>query len=441
MTAIGRRYFAVLLATAVGPVAGLDVASAQVPSVTPPGVPGAPPLENPPLHVERPAYDPTATGKIVAFWERRVQRNPGGPLDQRELAAAYLARQRESGDIADAVHAEKAARKSLELLPRGNVAALTRLTRALLTQHRFPEALAEARKGAAIAPEFHRLVADIEIELGNYDAAKDALHEIPQEANDLNAKMLQARLDSIHGHPETALQLMEAARDLADESYDTPHEAVAWYHTMIGHTLIDSGKLEAGEGSCRKALEIFPKDYRALTGLAEAATWRRDWPAVIDFAEKSLALAPQNPEALALLGEAQAAKGDASASTATFAKLEALAHSFPRIYDRHWALFCADHDRNLDEALKLVRDDLELRKDVHGYDALAWVCYKKGLQAEAEAAMTTALAQKTQEAPLFFHASKIARAGGDTDRAEALLARARELNPYLVKAAEVVTGR
>ena len=442
MPPIGRWSPAwLLLAATAGSVVAPGFAAAQAPSVTPPGVPGAPPLEDPPLHVQRPAYDPQATAKVVAFWERRAQKNTRGALEQRELAAAYLGRQRETGDIADAVRAEAAARRSLELLKRSNVPALSRLARALLTQHRFPEALAEAERGAAIAPEFFRLVADIDFELGDYDAARAAVAQIPAVKDDLNAKMLQARLEEIDGHPESALRLMETARDLADDAYDMPHEAVAWYHTMVGHTLIDSGKLDAGEASCRKALAIFPRDYRALTGLAEAATWRRDWPATLAWAEKSLAIAPQNPEALALLGEAHAARGEADDAERTYRRLEDLAHSFPRIYDRHWALFCADHGRDLDEALALARADLNLRKDVHGYDTLAWVCFKKGLQAEAEAAMKTALAHGTQEAPLLHHASQIARAGGDTARADALLARARALNPYLVQAAEPTASR
>ncbi|MEJ7639296.1 MAG: hypothetical protein WKF75_15295, partial [Singulisphaera sp.] len=114
-----------------------------------------------------------------------------------------------------------------------------------------------------------------------------------------------------------------------------------------------------------------------------------------------------------------------------------LAHSFPRIYDRHWVLFCADTGRELDEALALARKDLELRQDVHAFDTLAWVCFKKGLQREAESTMPKALARGTQDASLFHHAGLIARAGGDRAKAEQYLTRARTLNPDLMKAEDV----
>jgi hypothetical protein len=58
---------------------------------------------------------------------------------------------------------------------------------------------------------------------------------------------------------------------------------------MVGHTLIDRGQLEAGERACRRALEIFPLDYRAMTGLAEAQMWRKNWKEVIAWGQKSFA--------------------------------------------------------------------------------------------------------------------------------------------------------
>jgi hypothetical protein len=53
----------------------------------------------------------------VAFWLKRVQAEPTGAIALRELAGAYLARARETGDISYAVKAEQAARKSLQVLP------------------------------------------------------------------------------------------------------------------------------------------------------------------------------------------------------------------------------------------------------------------------------------------------------------------------------------
>ena len=377
----------------------------------------------------RPPYDNQQIQKTVEFWERREKKDPRGAIARRNLAGAYLARARETGKIEDAVRAERAARSSLEILPHSNAVALNKLATALLSQHRFPEAARGRRCAAALDPEAERLRADILLELGDYQAARMALGRISNREEDLNLMALRARFAEVEGKMDRAIDLLEQAGRIADSSPDMPAEAVAWYHTMVGHRLIDTGKLVAGEQACNDALAIFPNDYRAMTGLAEAATARRDWQAAVAWGRKAVESSPQNPEAFRILGDAYMALGRTADAEKQYQLLEQLAHSFPRIYDRHWALFCADKGRQLDKALSLARNDLALRQDVHAYDTLAWVCFKKGLQKEAETAMAKALAQRTAEAPLLYHAAMIAHAGGDQVRANAYIARVQAINP------------
>ncbi len=389
-------------------------------------------VEDPSGPTTRPQYDENQVQKTVEFWEQREKKDPRGAIARCNLAAAYLARQRETGLIEDAVRAERAARASLAIRSSSNVAALNKLATALLTQHRFREALEVADRAVVLDPEAQRLRADILLELGDYQAARKALAQIPAREEDLNLLALHARFAELEGKMARSIELLREAGRIADTLPDMPTEAVAWYHTMVGHRLIDTGKLDEGAQSCRKALAIFPRDYRAMTGLAEAAAARRDWQGAVAWGRKAIETSPQNPEALKILGDAYAELGRTSEAEEQYHLLDQLAHSFPRIYDRHWALFAHDKGRQLDEALTLARKDLELRQDLHAYDTLAWVCFKKGLQKEAEAAMEKALSQGTAEAPLLYHAAMIARARGDQPRAEKYFARARSLNPTLM---------
>jgi tetratricopeptide (TPR) repeat protein len=381
---------------------------------------------------QRMPYDPELVSKTVAFWKKQAERDPEGALERRELAGAYLARQRETGDIADAVKAEEAARQSLKILPRNNSGALVRLARSLLAQHRFPEALVAARSALAYDPHAGRLLADVQIELGDYDAAERTLADSPPEADDLNSYALRARLEAINGKPHDALRLLQQAQRLTADRADMPAETVAWYQTMVGHALIELGQLDEGEQACRDALKVFPRDYRAMTGIAEAEAWRGDWRGAIEWGVKAVEVSPQNPTAIKLLGDAYAALGRDKEAERQRRLLKELAHSFPRIYDRNWALFCADMGRDLDEALGLARKDLELRRDAHAYDTLAWVCFKKGMLAEAESAMQKALARGTREAILLYHAGMIARAAGDPAQAKDYFTRARDINPHSI---------
>jgi tetratricopeptide (TPR) repeat protein len=380
----------------------------------------------------RTPYDPGLVSKAVAFWKQQAGRDPEGALERRELAGALLARHRETGDIADAVAAEEASRQSLKILPRNNADALVKLGRSLMAQHRFPEAMEAARLAAAYDPMALRLVADVAIELGDYDEAGRALADSPPRADDPNYHALMARLEAINGRPEAALRLLRTARRLASERADMPAEVVAWYHATLGHALIESGRLDEGERACRDALDDFPRDYRAMTAMAEAAAWRGDWRVAIERGTRAVEVSPQNPAAIKLLVDARAALGQHGEAERQRRRLEGLARSFPRIYDRNWAMFCADHGGDLDEALALARKDLELRHDIHAYDTLAWVCFQKGMLAEAESAMRKALGRGTREATLFYHAGMIARAAGEPGRARDYFTRARDINPHSI---------
>jgi tetratricopeptide (TPR) repeat protein len=381
---------------------------------------------------ERTPYDPGLIARTIAFWEQQSERDREGALERRELAGAYLARQRETGDIADAVKAEEAARQSLKILPHNNTDALVKLSRSLLAQHRFPEAMEAAQCAAAYDPKANRLLADIQIELGDYDAAERTLATVPRVADDLNYYAVAARLEAINGKPEVALRLLRQAQSLAVGRPDLPAETVAWYHVTVGHALIELGRLDEGELACREALAVFPRDYRAMTATAEAAAWRGDWRGAVEWGTRAVEIASQNPTALKLLADANAALGMDQEAQRQRQRLKELAHSCPRIYDRNWATFCADNGCDLDEALTLARKDLELRRDIHAYDALAWVCFKKDMLAEAERMMQKALARGTREATLLYHAGMIARAGGDRERAKDCFTRAREINPHSI---------
>ena len=378
-------------------------------------------------------YDPSRSAATVAFWERKAAGDAQGAIARRELAGAYLARGRETGDIADAVKAEAAARESLKILPRNNANAMIRLARALLGQHRFPEAREVAERAEKLDPEAARLRADIDLELGRVAEAKLALAAIPDTPDDLNRIALQCRISLAEGRNFEATALLEGAARRADAQMDMAHEAVAWYHTMVGHLNIDAGRLDLGEQACRAALAVFPRDYRAMTGMAEAAVFRGDWASAREWCRQALVIGPQNPEALRLLGEAHAALGQKAEAEAAYGRFASLARSFPRIYDRHWIVFCADEGRDLDEALAMARADLALRPDAGAHDTLAWACLKKGLVREARAESALALAGGTNEAPLLRHASLIAKADGDEAAAKGLLDRARAANPYLMK--------
>ena len=100
-----------------------------------------------------------------------------------------------------------------------------------------------------------------------------------------------------------------------------------------------------------------------------------------------------------------------------------------QVYNRELALFYANHDLKLEYALELASAELEFRKDIYGYDALAWTLYQNGSLDEAADAMDQAMKLGTKDALLFFHSGIIKYRLGDEDKVREHLSSALRLNP------------
>lgn len=391
------------------------------------------------LPIERAPYDPTLAGKMVAFYQGRVRMNPqGGAIENAQLAGAFLMRARETGDPADARRAEQAARRSLAIRSRNNASARDQLALSLFSQHQFGKAQQVAAQTWAQYPDDDQAwlsYSEASLERGDYDAVQRAFQSRVTRGQDLSlpnpsVQALQARFLEINGQPDASLKLLQKAQAEADGNLDMSRPTVAWFHMRVGDVLAHVGRADEAQSAYEGALEIFPQDYKSMTGLARLAAGRQDWRATIDWGQKAAEAMP-NPEALALVGDAQAASGDAQEAQRQYQMVDAFSDPSQGIlYDRQRALFCADHGRNLDEALARARADLSVRHDIYAYDTLAWACYKKGLLDKADAAMKQALSRSTQDALLFYHAGMIAQARNDKARAKALLTRALAVNPY-----------
>jgi tetratricopeptide (TPR) repeat protein len=211
-------------------------------------------------------------------------------------------------------------------------------------------------------------------------------------------------------------------------SSDVPREQLAWFHYRLGELHLRAGQQAAADSSFQRALAALPTDYRALGGLTRLAAARGDWKAVLDYGARAITV-QLDPATLGTMSDAYAALGD-TAQARSFADAMALAAlSQPGAIHRAWGLFLLDHDRDVARVLREARTDIQSRRDVYGYDLLAWASYKSGRIEDARSAATAALSQGTEDATLFYHAGMIATAAGDSTAGRSLLARALALNP------------
>jgi tetratricopeptide (TPR) repeat protein len=384
--------------------------------------------------VERPPYDPNATQKTLEFWSWKVKQDPQGAIEYGRLAGIYLERCRETGDIADALKAEQAARRSLTIRARNNVAGRDMLALSLLTQHRFGDASAIARQTYLMRPDdLQSLYLDVEasIEMGDYRHGEGQLAHLDGVPDSPFSAALRARLCEMKGKPQVALEYLLSARKQADEDLELSRPAVAWFHMRVADILAAMGKSQDAETAYREAVEIFPRDYKAMTSLSRLAACRHDWAQSITWGVRAADIVPA-PDTLTLLGDAYSAMGRAMDANRQYRLIESIARiaqDTGTVYDRQRALYYADHDRQLGQALALAQRELVIRHDVYAYDTLAWAAYKNHRLGLADQAAASAMACGTRDASILFHAGMIANALNRRERARLLLTTALAINP------------
>ncbi len=368
----------------------------------------------------------------ITFYQARIGRDPLGARDRAQLAGLYLQRARETGDYQDLVRAEEAARGSLDHRRARNGKALAVLVNSLLAQHRYSEALASARELAAREPEarpVQALLGEIEMELGLYDSAGATFAPLASWTRDLAVAPRIARWLELRGRTEEAHRLLVEARDNALKLHGLPAEQSAWFHLRVADLALRNGRLDEAERALRAGLTVHPGDYRVLGLYARLAAARRDWRGAIDWGEQAIART-LDPATLGVVGDAYAALGDTAKAEEYFRVLEVAVSRQVGPFHRAWSLFLLDHDRRAAEVLEKAREEIAVRKDIYGWDLLAWALHKNGRDADARQAMRQALALGTRDAMLFYHAGMIERAIGERDQARRDLTEALALNPY-----------
>jgi tetratricopeptide (TPR) repeat protein len=369
----------------------------------------------------------------IRFFQERLNQQPEDFLSLTILGQLYLQQARIAGDIASYGRAEAALLEALEILP-GYPAAEAGLVSVRYATHDFVGALELGQELYQANPRMTGILAtigDAQLSLGRYEQAAATYQELLARTSSPSLLARLAHQAELHGNPGEALKLMQRAAGEALFN-NVAKEEMAWYLIRLGDLHFNTGQIDSAEEHYQAARRIYPDYYLALAdlGKAWAAQGRRE--NAIQLYEQAIAIIPQ-PDFLAALGDLYAITGrpdDAERQYETvefIGKLDALNKV---IYNRQMAMFYANHDRTLDEALALATRELQVRKDIYGYDALAWALYKNGRYQEAGEAILQAMSLGTRDAVMYYHAGMIYSGLGDDLRAEAMLSQALSINPH-----------
>lgn len=367
----------------------------------------------------------------IAVWNKALAMDTAGALVLVNLAALHMQRARESGEYADYGRAEALARKSIASRTQRNGPAFVTLASALLAQHDFGHARAVAQDVAALypdVPEYRALLGETQLELGDYADAAQSFSALSAYRSHLSIAPRLARWAEIRGQTDRARKILAAALASARERWDLPPEQLAWFHLRLADLEARSGRPRAARRILREGLDAAPDDYRLLGAMARLEAGAGNTDEAIDYGERSIAQR-LDPATLAVLSAIYESRGDSAKSNEYMGALEATAANQPGPFHRALSLFLLDRDTRIPEVLAKAEEEIRTRKDIYGYDLLAWALYKSRRYADARAASRMALRMSTEDAQIYYHAGMIERAAGNPAAAADYLERALTINP------------
>jgi tetratricopeptide (TPR) repeat protein len=392
----------------------------------------------------RPVAADDSLDRTIEIYQKLLRIRPHDAELFYRLGDAYIEKGRETGDVTYYSLASQSLKEALKIEPDVGP-ALRHLAYVLYTLHDFSGASEQAREAIRLDPTdsySYGVLGDAELETGRYHDAANDYEKMIALRGDLYSYSRRAGLESMEGKPEAAVvDLERAIRDGLDTG--KPREAVAWVRWQLGNEFFLLGKFAESDTQYRDALLTDPGYYRALAGLAQVRAAQGKLEEATGLYTRAIAVIPF-PEYVAAMGDVYAKMGrsdDARKQRELVEFIGRLNALNQIIYNRVLAYYYADHDMKHQEAVDLASAELRLRKDIYGFDIMAWALCRNGKAPEALSYMKRALRLGTKDPKLYFHAGMIFLALKRNDQARVYIQRALALNPHFQPLLDDVAAR
>lgn len=337
-----------------------------------------------------------------------LAKTPTNSATAVRLAEALLRQARVLNHAGLPLQAETVLDRVLQANPSDYLARRMRAN-VYLAQHRFHEALAEARRCRALRaddPVIDGLIGDASLELGDYAAAFSAFDRMMLSRPDATTYARVSYAHELQGDLAGAIALMEMAGS-ATSAHDP--EAQAWHAAQLGHLHLISGDVARAKHELLRADHLFPGYPLAATGLARANMAEGRPAEALARLAKILEEAPTAAD-IALSGDAYAALGRPDEANRAYRLAEAMWTS-DTPEPAQLARFLATRGWRLDDAVRIGEEAFAVRQDIYTADALAWAYFKQGRLHDAKQLMHRALSTGSRDPELLAHAKAIQASG------------------------------
>ncbi|SHM68832.1 tetratricopeptide repeat protein [Cryptosporangium aurantiacum] len=385
-----------------------------------------------PASAPAPQTQPESTAALdtaIADAQQRLRRLPRDYATWASLGSAYLEKARITADPSWYPRAEGALRRSLDVRPAPNPAALTGLGALANARHDFPAGRDFAQRALAQNPysaDAQGVLADAETQLGHADAATAAVQRMLDLRPALPA-LTRASYDlEQHGRVDEATALMRRALATAVDPAD-----IAFCRYQLGELAWNSGDLDTAAQHYDVGHRADPDYLPLYQGRAKVAAARGDLPAALaDYRT----LTQRSPTPTYLLEYAELLRA-ADRPTEAATQL-ALADAAGQLFaanggsDDLTTVTLALARGKPAEALAAAEREWKRRQFSDVADAMAQALHANGRHAEALRYAEKASALGVRNAHFLYHQGVIEAALGRPDAARRSLSAALALNPH-----------
>jgi tetratricopeptide (TPR) repeat protein len=350
------------------------------------------------------------TDDRIAMYSLMAKTKPGDQHYQVLLAGAYVQKTRETTDYS---YLDRATAILNDVVSgdRANYEAQRLLIETQLERHLFAKAVELSLWMIRVNPAdpwTWGTLGDAYIEIGDYDKAADAYQKMVALRPDLASYNRAAHYRFLVGDLTGAIEIMKKAIEAGSGSA----ENVAWCMVDLGNIFYKTGQLPQAKQAFTASLQAFKNYYPGYAGLAKVQADSGDLALAVDNYRRAQAIAPLPDYAAALydLYKKTGQDTEAAKQLGLLDMLDKVSRATGETANRNLVFAFADRNMKLDRALELAKGELEFRKDIYSYDALAWALYKNRQYAEAQQYMEKALKLKTPEPMFHVHAEAISKA-------------------------------
>ena len=373
------------------------------------------------------------------FWTSKLEQTPNQYPYHAKIASSHSQLFTATGEISHLMEAANHLEVLNERTKFQNAGYIRSLVRNYISQHRFQESLVLLKKAEELGEKLdatQKMLFDVHLELGNVAEAEEYLNKFKDD-NTFDALIRLSKWYDHEGKLMAAIKSMEKAKFKAEEANNKFLKQ--WSYTNLADFYGHAGRIKDAYEHYLKALELDATDSYAKKGIAWIVFSHEKNPEEALRILDTIMSQHKAPDYYLLKAEIAEYMGNIAEKEKNInAFLSAIENKdYGVMYTSYAVSVLSEETKDIEKALQIAKQEVELRPTPQSYDLLAWTYHLQGNSEKALEIIKNHVIDKTFEPVAMYHTAEILKANGDTtkikDIKEELLESSFEVGPILTE--------